>query len=85
MCSVYLACNFGTTTVAPLPYWEEGKTASHCKSGRHPKYPNLCKNEHYESIEEHMAATALAEAKAKGIVNPIVEVSVKTFHHWYCI
>lgn len=76
-----LTCDYGKTTVHPFPYYETGMPGRGCKSGLHSIYTNLCKNEHYGSVEERIIARAQAEAAANGNANAKITVTIKTFHH----
>ncbi|XP_062541630.1 antigen 5 like allergen Cul n 1-like [Armigeres subalbatus] len=39
---VYIVCNYSMTNMIGEPVYTKGKSASKCKTGRNPRYTNLC-------------------------------------------
>lgn len=49
-----MACNYAVSNIIGVPIYEEGPTASGCKTGTNPNYPGLCsENETYEAQYFH--------------------------------
>lgn len=47
--TTYYVCDYAVTNVVGGQIYEEGPTASKCKTGTNPKYPGLCsENEKYD-------------------------------------
>lgn len=50
--TVHLSCNYAMTNIVGGRVYTPGKPASGCKTGRNPKYPNLCSvKEKYDLIK----------------------------------
>lgn len=49
--NTYYVCNYAVANNFDYPIYDEGATASKCKSGTNPKYPALCsENEKYDDL-----------------------------------
>lgn len=40
--TTYYVCDYAVTNIFEYPVYDEGATASKCKTGTNPKYPALC-------------------------------------------
>lgn len=50
--TTYYVCDYAVTNISGGPVYDEGATASKCKTGTNPKYPALCsESEKYEDSQ----------------------------------